>query len=185
MLTGDRDAKLVEVDVEVDAMGLPSYSANGEHLAFVYHAKGTFGVGVGERLRAAGADPITRVEVSDGGGHVAWVFRTGATLAPVYWLAPNGGLLAEGGAQHVAVAPLKGDDEPAIGPPVEFVGEIAFSPSGERAAYVADGHVRCGDRSAGPFDGIGRLRWIDDDTVAFGTREGREFWWRHLSLAGD
>ena len=62
---------------------------------------------------------------------------------------------------------------------------IAFSPSRERAAYVADGHVRCGDRSAGPFDGIGRLRWIDDDTVAFGTREGREFWWRHLSMAGD
>lgn len=68
---------------------------------------------------------------------------------------------------------------------MKTVGQIAFSPSGNKVAYVADNRVHCGEHSVGPFDALGSLHWLAESTVAFGTREGRAFWWRHLLVPAD
>ena len=64
--------------------------------------------------------------------------------------------------------------------------QLVFSPEEDHLSYTArDGErwfLVCGDERIGPFDGVDKLHWLDETTLAIGTREGREFWWRTMSL---
>ena len=42
--------------------------------------------------------------------------------------------------------------------------------------------VVCGGKKIGPFEAVDRIHWIDNRTVAVGTREENEFWWRTMTL---
>ena len=44
-------------------------------------------------------------------------------------------------------------------------------------------YVVCGHQQIGPFRAVDRIHWLDDQSLAVGTREGNEFWWRTLKLA--
>jgi len=51
--------------------------------------------------------------------------------------------------------------------------------------FSADGeHLALVYHAEGRF-GVGSLHWLDESTLAFGTREGRTFWWRHILVPAD
>ncbi|MFT6109380.1 MAG: hypothetical protein ACJA2W_002302, partial [Planctomycetota bacterium] len=62
-----------------------------------------------------------------------------------------------------------------------------YSPNQDKVAFVALVEqyyfVVCGEQQLGPFEAVDRIHWVDDGTLAVGTREGNEFWWRTLKLA--
>ncbi|MEM6674100.1 MAG: hypothetical protein AAF726_14745 [Planctomycetota bacterium] len=183
-----------ELEVDADAYALPAFSPNGEHLAFVYHEKGEFGVGIDRTILPPIDQVILRAVTDDAGARIAFVIAEDGELDRSLWLSRTASKGVKGGDRRVAIIDVDaepdadGDLPREVGPEFDSIGSLVFSPDARYLAFTGtdeDGtYLVCGEKRIGPFHATDVPKWIDANTIAIGTREGREFWRRHLAM-GD
>jgi hypothetical protein len=190
---------VVRDDVQLHDKGLdssgPVFSPDGEHLAYRVHLREpgrvetVFGVGIdGTPCGPPAHAYVTQPVWSADSRSIAFVAaRTLASEINVLQPICHRMDAAErAGGDQVFVCDIGGEPE-SLGKAKERIEKLTFAPDGERLAWAErrDGHwwVVCGAHEAGPYDEVGPLRFdTQGRRIAYGTREGRVFWWRVLDV---
>lgn len=180
--------------VDADATALPSFSENSEHYAFVYVRDEQFGIGLDGWLVEPSENMIFAARPDSTGTRIAWIEHRDGELLQNLWLSSNSTSSVYKGKAHMCYAFAVKDDGKLILEDMEFsdpwdkIYSFELSPNEDHVAFVAlegerDLYLVCGSRKIGPFQEVDKIRWLDDETVAIGVREDREFWWRTLRVA--
>ncbi len=181
------------VSVNADATALPKFSENSEHYAFVYVRDKKFGIGMDGYLVEPSENMIFAARPDSTGTRIAWIEHRDGELLENLWLNASSVNSVYQGKAHMCYAYAVREDggltleEMEFSDPWDKIYSFEFSPNEDRVAFIAqegeeDLYVACGSQKIGPFREIDRIRWIDDDTVAAGVREGHDFWWRTLKI---
>ncbi|QDV07925.1 hypothetical protein Poly30_34600 [Planctomycetes bacterium Poly30] len=181
-----------DIQVNADASALPEFSRNGEHYSFVYLRDKQFGLGIDGQLLPPSENLILDAKPDSAGGRIAWIEHRDGDLLENLWLNRNMQRLVYQGKSHLCEAYVGEKDgalvleETSYSDPYDKIYGIHFSPDEQRVAFLAleeqSYFVVCRGQKIGPFEEIDQIRWVDNDTVAVGTREGDEFWWRSMKL---
>lgn len=181
-----------DLRVNADATALPRFSENGEHYSFVYLRDGTFGIGLDGELLPVSEHMILKTWPDSTGGRVAWVEHRDGELLQDRWLGAYAINSMYQGKSHLAYGWVAEDDGELILDEVEFsegydkIFRIIPSPNEERLAFLGMEetayYVVCGTQRMGPFESVDRIEWTDDTTLAAGTRDGSEFYWREMVI---
>lgn len=182
-----------DLTLNADAAGLPRFADATEHYAFVYLRDDQFGLGIDGQLLEPSEHMILEARPSNSGGRIVWIEHRDGELSKNLWLNRNVNSSLYQGKSHVCSGyVVENDDglaleEVAVSKPYDRIYGFHYSPNQDKVAFVALVEqyyfVVCGEQQLGPFEAVDRIHWVDDGTLAVGTREGNEFWWRTLKLA--
>ncbi len=180
------------VEVEADALALPSFSPNGEHYSFVFLRHEKFGIGLNGKTLPVSENLILSAMPDSTGARVVWIEHRDGDLAKKYWLNRNVQNSIYQGKSHLCSGYVVDGDEGLILDELEFsdpydkIHRYTFSPNEERVVFLAEVekkyYVVCGAQQIGPFDGVDRIEWINEDQIGVGTREENEYWWRTMTV---
>jgi hypothetical protein len=156
----------------------PTADAPGNHVACVVTVGTMRAVAVdGEVLKTGRFDHVLELRFDPLGKQLAFVANRGGKRDT-----GNPGLIS-GGESFVVVVPVPPQSLLDQRPNYREVRDLVWNAAGNRLAYCAqdaDGwRVVCGERASEPHDDVGTPMFAaDGKSLAFGTRDGRELWWR-------
>ena len=165
-----------------DRISLPVVDPTGKLVAFVLQLDGLLTVATAKDKRPEGRyDHILEPLFDPSSKRIAFV----ANLAGRPREHPAGDFV--GGESFVVVRPAGGKGDWKEHPRYEYVRDLVWDAAGERIAYCAkadDGwRVVCGDARSEAHDDVGRPFFAEDGgSIGFGSRDGRELWWRVLAI---
>ncbi|MEM8711131.1 MAG: hypothetical protein AAGG01_09270, partial [Planctomycetota bacterium] len=143
-------------------------------------------------LLPASEHMILQAWASSEGTRVAWIEHRDGELLQDKWLDAYAINSVYQGQSHLGFGWVSEADGALILDEVQYsegydeIRRIVPSPDEERFAFLASNeegyYVVCGAQRMGPFETVERIEWQDDSTLAAGTRDGSEFYWRTLLI---
>ncbi len=165
-----------------ERIAMPMVDALGQHVAYVVDIGEKRTVALDDEKNPEGRyDHVLEIAFDPRSRRLAFVANVGGKESE---RVPG---LVEGGEAFVVIRPVSGSAEMEEHPRIREARDLVWDSTGERLAYCARDEsgwrIACGSTRSGAHEDVGPPNFAEGGrSIAFGSRDGRELWWRVLAL---